>query len=151
MSAVNPPVDGKRNRNERATCDRCSLSYVARNYAIHINSPECVSKVNSKSAFAEGYIFAYQHYNAGHCSRAEWAKPFLKQFETGVGKIGFKSKLEKRWWAPKWWLPIAHLTKNMPPTERDKLMTQVLHWWEAGEMEQIDNMVGLIELSKAPL
>ena len=135
----------------RSTCDRCGLQYITRNYTGHLNSAECLSIVNEKQARADGYIMAYQGYNAGNTSRAEWAKPFLRQYKTGVGSQGYKSILENRWWAVKWWLPIAHMSKAMSDAARDKLMTQVLHWWESGEIEQIDAMIGGLELAKEPL
>ena len=150
MSAVNPAKDGKQN-NKRVTCDRCGKTYRLRSQHVHVNSPECIAEINHRAAMEAGYICYVNNYNAGHCSRAEWAKPFIKQFDTGIGKRGYKSILQSRWWAVKWWLPIAYMTRNMSTTEREKLMTQVLTWWEAGEMEPIDNMVGLIELSKEAL
>lgn len=135
----------------RATCDRCGLQYIARNHTGHVNSAECLSTCNEKQARADGYIFSYQNYNAGHLSRCDWAKPFLKQYETGVGSQGYKSVLEKRWWAMKWWLPIVLMTKAMSNAERDKIMTQVRTWYEAGEMDQIDAIVGGLELAREAL
>lgn len=87
-------------------------------------------------------------YNAGHVSRVAWAKPFIKQYLTGVLGVPGDSKLENRWWALSWWLPIAALTKDMPTTKREEVMTQVIHWWEAGDFDQIDAMIGGLELAR---
>jgi len=114
-------------------------------------SPECQAHVNAKQAEADGYVMYHGHYSAGHVSRAAWAKPFVMQYLTGVFGGPGDSKLENRWWALKWWLPVAVLTKGMSSTKREEIMTQLLHWWEAGDFDQIDALIGGLELAREAL
>jgi hypothetical protein len=126
---------------KRTVCNLCGESVVVKNLHVHQNASECMIRRETKAATEGGYIYEV---SIGNVSTAQWALPFIKGFHTGKPKNN-SQPASFRWWAQAWWWHIYKLCR--PLKNRVELLEQVKDLYEIGEMEQIDNLVGGIEMA----
>ncbi len=127
---------------ERVECNLCGESVVVKNLHVHQNSSDCEIRRETKAAAEGGYVYDVR---VGNVSTAQWAFPFIKRFNTGKPKNNIKPA-EFRWWAKKWWWEIYNLCQGQ--YNRVETLEQIKNFYDVGEMEQIDNIVGGLEMAR---